>query len=447
MNSLALCMIVHDAEACLAACLESVRGVVQEMVIADTASSDRTVEIARKAGAKVLQIPWNNDFSEARNRALAEVCADWVLCLDADEQLDATAATRLPLLLNHGEVAAYQVPIRNYLLSSNERVWYRTPKPNDSLLASAAKYPAYAEQESVRLFRRDPAIYFVGRVQESVEPRIREIQGPIGQADFRIHHFEMAVDEATRQRKYNLYRELGHKKLAESPNDWRAHFELGVLELEQFKNLISAQVLFSRACQLNPGEGVVWFLLGVTVSRMGYFAEGVSFLTQAEKCGYRTALVSETRADALYNVGQFEEAQACYETALQGDPGNSSTEAKLCLTIVRTGKGEEGLARLRKALATKPREAELHEGLILSLASLERIEASAEAAESKLKTVPNLLAGDYLRAASLWAQVREWGRVTNVLERGLLAYPQDANLRKALEESRQATAPAQVQVI
>ncbi len=440
-------MIVHDAESCLAACLESARGAVQEMVIADIASADRTVEIARGAGARVLQIPWNNDFSEARNRALAEVRANWVLWLDADEQLDSTAVARLPLLLNRNEVAGYQVPIRNYLTSHNDRVWYRTPKPNDSLLASSAKYPAFVEQESVRLFRRDRAIYFVGRVQESVEPRIREMQATVGMADFRIHHFELAVDEATRQRKYELYRELGHKRIAEFPNDWRGHFELGVLELEQFKNLISAQVLFSRACQLNPNEGVVWFLLGVTVSRMGYFEEGVSFLTQAEQCGYRTALVSETRGDGLYNVGQFKEAVSCYETALKDDPGNSSTVAKLCLAIVRTGQGEEGLKRLRSALAAKPRDAELHEGLVLSLVSLDRIEESAEAAERKLKAVPNLLAGDYLRAASLWAQVRNWGRVSKVLERGLLAFPNDGNLSRALGESRDAAALTQLQVI
>ena len=88
MTTLALSMIVSNAEQQLALCLESVRGVVDELVIADTGSTDNTIELAHDLGAHVISIPWENDFARARNRALAEVRSDWVLSLDADERLD-----------------------------------------------------------------------------------------------------------------------------------------------------------------------------------------------------------------------------------------------------------------------------------------------------------------------------------------------------------------------
>ncbi len=96
MPTLALSMIVKNGERDLPDCLASVRGVVDEIVVADTGSSDASIEIARAAGARVISIPWENDFAKARNLSLAEVTSDWLLLLDADERLDAGAPTLLP---------------------------------------------------------------------------------------------------------------------------------------------------------------------------------------------------------------------------------------------------------------------------------------------------------------------------------------------------------------
>src|SRR5215475_2675207 len=116
---LALSMIVRNAASWLPACLESVRGIVGEMVVADTGSADETIDIARRFGAQVVSIPWADDFAAARNLALDHVKSDWVLCLDADEQLD-SAAHQISQLVRHSNVAGYQVTIRNYALSLND---------------------------------------------------------------------------------------------------------------------------------------------------------------------------------------------------------------------------------------------------------------------------------------------------------------------------------------
>src|SRR5258708_6375956 len=85
--TLGLSMIVKDGADTLRNCLESVRGTVDEIVVADTGSTDSSPDIARQYGATCVSIPWANDFAQARNAALAYSTTDWVLSLDADEEL------------------------------------------------------------------------------------------------------------------------------------------------------------------------------------------------------------------------------------------------------------------------------------------------------------------------------------------------------------------------
>lgn len=87
MKTLALVMIVKNEERSLAHCLEQVRGLVDKIYITDTGSTDRTKEIAKSFGAIVSDFVWEQDFSTARNFALAQSDCDWNLVLDADEYL------------------------------------------------------------------------------------------------------------------------------------------------------------------------------------------------------------------------------------------------------------------------------------------------------------------------------------------------------------------------
>ena len=79
------------------------------------------------------------------------------------------------------DVAGYQVSIRNYVLSLEDRVWDRPAQPNDFRLPAAQGYPAYVDHQNVRLFRRDPRLIFVGRVHESVGPSIEAAGLRLGQ--------------------------------------------------------------------------------------------------------------------------------------------------------------------------------------------------------------------------------------------------------------------------
>jgi tetratricopeptide (TPR) repeat protein len=100
---LSAALIVKDEEENLPACLASLSGLVDEVVVYDTGSTDRTVEIARDAGARVIEGYWDDDFSRARNEAIANCRGEWVLSIDADEMATGNpTAVRTALEVNWG---------------------------------------------------------------------------------------------------------------------------------------------------------------------------------------------------------------------------------------------------------------------------------------------------------------------------------------------------------
>ncbi len=99
-NQVSLCMIVKNEEDYLPQCLESIKDIVDEIIIVDTGSTDKTVKIAESYGAKVYYFKWNNNFSEARNESLKYATKDWILILDADDELHSEYQENLKLLLN-----------------------------------------------------------------------------------------------------------------------------------------------------------------------------------------------------------------------------------------------------------------------------------------------------------------------------------------------------------
>lgn len=98
MAELSLCMIVKNEEECLAQCLESVRGIADEIVILDTGSTDGTREIARRYTDRVYDYGWEDDFSKARNASFSLASKPFILWLDADDVIDPREAEKLAAL-------------------------------------------------------------------------------------------------------------------------------------------------------------------------------------------------------------------------------------------------------------------------------------------------------------------------------------------------------------
>lgn len=90
MVTISLCMIVRNEEMHIARCLDSIAGLVEEIIIVDTGSTDRTVEIVSDYTSKVYSYPWTDDFSDARNYSFSKASMDYCMWLDADDILPET---------------------------------------------------------------------------------------------------------------------------------------------------------------------------------------------------------------------------------------------------------------------------------------------------------------------------------------------------------------------
>lgn len=98
-SGVSLALIARDEEAVIARCLESAKPLANEFIVVDTGSTDATREIARRAGARVINFPWVDDFSAARNAALEAATGQWILVLDADEYLPESSVKAIRSLL------------------------------------------------------------------------------------------------------------------------------------------------------------------------------------------------------------------------------------------------------------------------------------------------------------------------------------------------------------
>ncbi len=93
-------MIVKNEESNIANCLKSAQGIVDEIIIVDTGSTDETIAICETFNAKILNFKWNNSFAEARNFGLKQAKGDWILWLDADEEIDVEDGKKLKKYLS-----------------------------------------------------------------------------------------------------------------------------------------------------------------------------------------------------------------------------------------------------------------------------------------------------------------------------------------------------------
>jgi len=429
MASLGLSMIVKNAADTIRPCLESAHQLVNQIVIADTGCTDNTCDIARDFGATIIASPWENNFATARNAALAPMTTDWVLVLDADEELDRAAKNNVQASLEAPDVGGYVVPIRNYMLSRFNRGWDRVGVPNDYLHERAKNAPSYIAHENCRLFRKHPGIYFTGRIHELVENQIRTVGLKLVTADFFIHHFGQLVDQEAREKKRVFYRELLRARTEDNPDDPVAWTQLGLHEFECFNRSDEALRCFERALTLRPTAPETWLFTGMVFLKLERYEEALRALEHDRRTGSSTALREDLRGDALYGVGRYKEARTAYHLASMHSGRNPLLESKLGYTEVKLGRKNTGLARLRHAARTVPDVHAVHDRLMKGCIMAGKLEEAAEVADKFTFVMghPKL----FLRAASIRAQLKQWNQAEETLLRGLQLFPDSPELRQA----------------
>jgi len=205
--TLSVCMIARDEAARLPRALESVRGVAHEVIVVDTGSRDNTMALAHALGARVLETPWTDDFAAARNVALGAAKSDWILSLDADEELAPGQKTVLAACLARRDVDAWNVLLRSKLGGTQAGLEFQHQFP--------------------RLFRNGLAIRFAGRVHEQVRGSLDAAGARVQTSGIVLVHSGYDIDARTRKAKLERNLKLLQLDHADRPDDGFLHFHLG----------------------------------------------------------------------------------------------------------------------------------------------------------------------------------------------------------------------------
>jgi GT2 family glycosyltransferase/tetratricopeptide (TPR) repeat protein len=237
-----LCMIVKDEEHNLPDCLRSVLDLVDEAIVVDTGSTDRTRDMARSLGpqVKVFDFPWCDDFAAARNFSLDLATGDWVFWLDADDRVDAPNAEKLRQLFARLDSAP-----SGYLMRC-------LCPPGASPAGTGSLGESSTVVDHLRLFRRLPGLRWQYRVHEQILMPLRRLGGKIRRASVTIEHVGYQDPDL---RKHKLERDLRLLRLdaAEHPDDPYVLFNLGWVHLQQ-GHAAEAVALLERGRQHMPGR-------------------------------------------------------------------------------------------------------------------------------------------------------------------------------------------------
>lgn len=272
-----LCMIVKDEEANLPRCLQSLKPIVDELVIVDTGSTDRTGQLAEIFGARLFERPWDGDFAAARNAALEQASGDWILVMDADELIAPQDHERFRHCLRLDSTpAGYIMLTRNYRNSVSIEGW----QANDGSYPLQEQGGGWVASSKIRLFPNQAAIRFEKPVHELVDYSIDRLQLPVRSLDIPIHHYGYL--DADRQRcKQEQYYRLGCEKLRQAGgSDLKSLSELAVqaAELGYYQQAIE---LWQQVLAIDANFVLAWFNLGYCHLQLGDIAQAFNLSQRA----------------------------------------------------------------------------------------------------------------------------------------------------------------------
>lgn len=290
-------MIIRNAEATLESCLKSVVCLCDEIVVADTGSSDNSRSIARSFGARVLEVPWTDDFAAARNAYLADARCSWILSLDADEYLDPISRSDLCARLAEIPAIAFIFSVRNYFYTGEfPEPWFPSRVIGEVLPGISCMI-----SRTVRLFPRTPQVRYCYPVHESLIPSLRKQKIPVRNCLIPIHHTGYLSGIEQRRTKALLYRQLGLKKIAQYPEYALAYLELGKVYLHDGR-LEDAEQMFRDSIRLRSNYWDAHLSLALVLFRQGRYDEcrtNLESLTRNLRC----------RADALHLMSALKGAE------------------------------------------------------------------------------------------------------------------------------------------
>ena len=297
---LSVCMIVRDEEKALPRCLNSLKGVADELIVVDTGSKDNTIAIAKDFGAKVFHFKWCDDFAAARNESLKHATGEWILQLDADEELLPESIPRLKESMLKSMVLFYVIRCDNGPKCTRMRFhWFG------------------------RLFRRHPKLRYHRPYHEGVDYSVQNLiaEEPRWlmqyQPDIVIRHY--GYDLSSIRNKCERGLPIIKSYVKENPGDWYMLARLGNTYFESSR-FDEAEEYLKKALEINPSDSHANYYLGLIFSR-------------------------QKRPDAAIH---------CYKSAVANDPHFAEAYAKLGATYIEQEMFDKAIVELQRALAINP---------------------------------------------------------------------------------------------
>ena len=367
MVQLSLCMIVKNEAANLAQCLTSVKDLVDEMVILDTGSSDRTLEIAKEFGAITASQAWGDDFAAARNEALKLVTGDWVLVLDGDEVFNINAIKDLK-----SAIAQENILVVNLI--------------RHEIGATQSPYSAVS-----RLFRNHPAIKFSRPYHETIDDSVlallkQESHWNIVELPMvSILHSGYTPEALQTQNKASRAKSLLEKAFKDNPNDPYICSKLGVLYLQLGQEKEGLKLL-KQGLKANTASAPISFELHYHLANAYLHQKKWELANKHYQKAINQPILPQLKIGAFNNfagllqsVGDLKNAQTAYETILKIDPTFAVGYFNLAMLLKGKGQLQDAIALYQKAINLNPNYAEAYQNLGVTCFKAGLLQESLEA--------------------------------------------------------------------
>ncbi len=345
-NLLTLAMIVKNEEFFLPQCLESVKGIVDDMVIVDTGSTDKTIEIAKSYGARVISIEWPNDFAKARNVGLEAVRTPWVLVMDADEELVKDDLGILEKAILMPEADAYNIRIVSVMDRAED----------------------ISESYVTRLFRSLPDIRFEGSIHEQVYYSLERNRQHLESLNVRFIHKGYLESIITGRNKVDRNLHLMENHVKNNPNDGYMLWQLAQTYDSVGRH---SEAMFSCQRSLkclgpeSPIRVLVWTTYAKSTSHAGHPKKALGILSQALGIYPTYTDFRYLQGTIFLQLRQWKNAEHAFNDCLgMGEPkGYLLTETgvggfkalfKLAEIHIAQQHTQEGLAHLLMAIRSQP---------------------------------------------------------------------------------------------
>ncbi|MFC2076564.1 tetratricopeptide repeat protein [candidate division KSB1 bacterium] len=383
MVQLSLAMIVRNEAADIARCLGEIRPLVDEMVVVDTGSDDNTPALAAEAGAAVFHHKWKDDFSEARNAAVQRARGEWIIFLDADEEVAEEDFPRIRELLRSAAGDACSFIIRNYMIEEGRQSDWQ---PDDGSYRQSTGFTGWVPVRLVRLWRNDPRYRFSGIIHETINASLNEHKARIESTDIPIHHYGRGRPD--RAAKTDLYLRLGLKEIARQPDNFKPHYEVGLIHLDR-RELDQALQYLTEAARLSPQSPKVLSDLGYALLQLGHGEEAVRTLQQALELDPTLEPAHLNLGVALFKAGDLDPALEHFRAAVAKNPSRAQTHHNLGATQARRGRPDEAAEHLERARGIKPDDPDNLLLLAIALQQTGRLREALRRIEEAAKLRPD----------------------------------------------------------